>query len=162
MEEPLQRVTPVGARDGKPLVDWPGTLLLVSHDRAFIDHVVTSTLVFEGGGRVQEYVGGYEDWLRQREPAEPPAPAPVQPKPRPVEARPSTSRKLSYREQQEALALPGRIDELEREQETLKATVADPAFYRTGADAVKQTLYRLEALEQELLAAYSRWHELDR
>src|SRR5205823_4250336 len=99
------------------LVDWPGTLLLVSHDRAFIDHVVTSTLVFEGDGRVQEYVGGYDDWLRQRDVAEAQLPAfakaPAGKKVRPTEARPapagrdfiraktSTPGKLTYREQEE-------------------------------------------------------------
>ena len=93
-------------------------VLLVSHDRAFIDNVVTSTLVFEGAGRVQEYVGGYEDWLRQREAAEaqeaqlPPfAKAPAGKKLRPTEARP-TAAKLSYHEQQEARGLPVRIDAL--------------------------------------------------
>jgi ATP-binding cassette subfamily F protein uup len=149
------------------LLDWPGTLLLVSHDRAFIDHVVTSTLVFEGGGIVREYVGGYEDWLRQRElPPTNDTPPPIssgspphKPAPRP-EKRPASA-KLSYNEQQEVRELPGRIDALEREQATLNGSVADPAFYRSGAEAIKQALARLESIEQELLAAYARWHELE-
>ena len=155
------------------LIDWPGTLLLVSHDRAFIDHVVTSTLVFEGAGRVQEYVGGYEDWLRS---AFAKASADKQLRPTDVRraekppvpvgsdfsaAKTATSKKLSYREQQEARDLPVRIDALEREQAVLNAGVADPAFYRSGADIIKQTLERLETIEHELLKAYARWTELD-
>src|SRR5918995_1535210 len=97
------------------LVDWPGTLLLVSHDRAFIDHVVTSTLVFEGNGRVQEYVGGYEDWLRQRT-SDQPAAEDVAPKPA-TKPKPSVKKKLSFKEQRELEDLPRRIAEMESEQE---------------------------------------------
>ena len=117
------------------LVDWPGTLLLVSHDRAFLDNVVTSTLVFEGDGRVQEYVGGYEDWLRQR----PAALASAAPKNRAPRRRPSQRRrrsrapseaapkKLSYSEQREFEELPARIEALEGEQRELNAAVQDAA-----------------------------------
>ena len=140
------------------LVDWPGTLLLVSHDRAFIDHVVTSTLVFEGEGRVQEYVGGYTDWLRQRrhpEPSRVPA----------VEARPvrvtESSRKPSFKEQRELERLPEHIDKMEREQQQLNAAVAAPGFYKETAETIHQTLARLDALQQALLDAYARWDELD-
>jgi ATP-binding cassette subfamily F protein uup len=149
------------------LIEWPGTLLLVSHDRAFIDNVVTSTLVFEGAGRVQEYVGGYEDWLRQRPPQSfdetergvslPPPKGPdfadV-----PVTAR---RKKPSYREQQELEQLPGRIEELETEQQRLNLASADPSFYKEPSETIKQTLARLEALQNELLEAYARWDELD-
>jgi ATP-binding cassette subfamily F protein uup len=141
------------------LVDWPGTLLLVSHDRAFIDHVVTSTLVFEGHGRVQEYVGGYTDWLRQRRHVEPSAPPP--PGTRPSTAARPVSKKPSYREQRELEQLPARIEALEREQEQLNAAVADPGFYKETAEVIHQTLARLAALEQELLDAFARWDELD-
>jgi ABC transport system ATP-binding/permease protein len=141
------------------LIDWPGTLLLVSHDRAFIDHVVTSTLVFEGEGRVQEYIGGYADWLRQRR----------HPEPRIEEQRtrtpePSTqnrSAKPSYREQRELDQLPRRIDEMELEQRQLNAAVADPGFYKESAEKIHQTLARLNDLQQALLDAYARWDELD-
>jgi len=141
------------------LIDWPGTLLLVSHDRAFIDHVVTSTLVFEGEGRVQEYIGGYADWIRQRR----------HPEPRNEEQRtrnpePRTQNraaKPSYREQQELDRLPGRIDEMELEQQQLNAAVADPGFYKETAETIHQTLARLETLQQALLDAYARWDELD-
>jgi ATP-binding cassette subfamily F protein uup len=144
------------------LMEWPGTLLLVSHDRAFIDHVVTSTLAFEGGGRVQEYVGGYEDWLRQR-------PAFPEREPASRDTRSSAARrptdqvrgKPSYREQQELRRLPDRIEELEREQQQLTATVADPLFYKESPGTIEQTIARLAALETDLLEAYARWDELD-
>jgi ATP-binding cassette subfamily F protein uup len=149
------------------LVDWPGTLLLVSHDRAFIDSVVTSTLVFEGRGRVQEYVGGYEDWLHQRRETVRTAEATATAeRPRAVtrakKEGPSTApRKRSYREEQELLALPARIEALEQEQQTLSAAVAGPDFYKEGADAIHRTLARLEELQREVLDAYARWDELD-
>jgi ATP-binding cassette subfamily F protein uup len=156
------------------LAEWQGTLLLVSHDRAFIDNVVTSTLAFEGGGVVREYVGGYEDWLRQRPVVE----ADLQVRLAPA-AEPSTSakatvdqkgsplrkttgpRKASYREQQELLALPGRIESLEAEQQQLQDTVASPEFYKEPAATIEATLARVQAVEQELLDAMARWDELD-
>jgi ATP-binding cassette subfamily F protein uup len=146
------------------LIDWPGTLLLVSHDRVFIDHVVTSTLVFEGEGRVREYVGGYTDWLRQRRHAVQPAPPSSTPRPQAVateSVRPAASWKPSYREQRELEELPTRIDTMEREQEQLSAAAAAPDFYKETADVIHLTLARLAALEQELIDAYARWDELD-
>jgi ATP-binding cassette subfamily F protein uup len=146
------------------LVDWPGTLLLVSHDRAFIDHVVTSTLVCEADARVQGYVGGYTDWLRQRRHRESAAPARSRaavPEPRLVPAASPGSRKPSYREQQELEQLPGRIDEMEIEQQQLNAAVAAPGFYRETAESIHRTLARLETLQQAVLDAYARWDELD-
>jgi ABC transport system ATP-binding/permease protein len=147
------------------LIEWPGTLLLVSHDRAFIDHVVTSTLVFEGGGRVQEYVGGYEDWLRQRaEPQMAVQPPPDRPARAPAAAPPAavaSRKKPSYREQQEFKQLPAKIEALEHEQERLNASVAAPDFYRQPAQAIADTLARLQALQHELQTAYTRWDELD-
>ncbi|HKO91467.1 MAG TPA: ATP-binding cassette domain-containing protein [Polyangiaceae bacterium] len=143
------------------LAEWPGTLLLVSHDRAFIDNVVTSTLVFEGTGRVREYVGGYEDWVRAVE---------ADPKGLPLRKEPVVEadlqvrlrpRKASYKEQQELLALPDRIESLEAEQQRLQDAVASPDFYKEGADAIARTMARLEAIEQELLGALARWDELD-
>ena len=151
------------------LVEWPGTLLLVSHDRAFLDNVVTSTLVFEGGGRVQEYVGGYEDWLRQRAAvlsAAPASAAPGRPEPgsaagRRAGAGGSESRKLSYNERRELDDLPARIETLEAEQHDLNANVAHPAFYKEPAATIEHTLTRLAELQHELTAAYARWDELD-
>jgi ATP-binding cassette subfamily F protein uup len=146
------------------LTDWPGTLLLVSHDRAFIDDVVTSTLVFEGDGRVQEFVGGYQDWLRQRgEPAvagEPSAPR-RQKAPEPTETARSVKAKLSYREQQELQHLPARIEGLEAEQRRLEKAVAGADFYKEPAETIKQTLARIDGVREELVALYARWDELD-
>ncbi len=145
------------------LADYQGTLLLVSHDRAFLDNVVTSTLVFEGDGRIGEYVGGYSDWQAQRaETAAPPSrelpPREAKPKPAP---KPRTTRKLGYREQRELDALPGRIEALEARQAALQAQVSDPAFYKQDGDAIAATLAELEAINDELEAAYERWAELE-
>ncbi len=143
------------------LVAFEGTLLLVSHDRAFINNVVTSTLAFEGDGRVAEYVGGYDDWIRQRpllrEAARATArpPAPERPK------RTSRPRKLTYREKEELKALPGRIEELESEQAGLFETLADPQFYQGEGQAVAAARGRLAAVETELQSAYQRWEELE-
>ncbi len=145
------------------LIEWPGTLLLVSHDRAFIDHVVTSTLVFEGSGHVQEYVGGYEDWLRQRDTRESTAKAPPERASRPAvpPATAATRKKPTYREQRELDQLPAQIEALEREQAQLTASIADPYFYRQPAESITQALARLDALTHELHAVYARWDELD-
>jgi ABC transport system ATP-binding/permease protein len=155
------------------LVDWPGTLLLVSHDRAFLDNVVTSTLVFEGNGRVQEYVGGYEDWLRQR--ADATGATPVESKKPAATASnassspiavatapaPAAGKKLSFKERRELDELPGRIEALETEQTQLEATIADPAFYRNPAQTITNTLARLETVQASLLEALARWDTLD-
>ena len=149
------------------LVDWPGTLLLVSHDRAFIDHVVTSTLVFEGDGRLQEYVGGYEDWLRQRSTAEPVAkpPAPVAPgvlgADASAKAAAGRKKKLSFKEQRELDELPRRIERMESEQEALLARIASPDFYKEPADAIAAALSRVDELRDTLHDVYARWDELD-
>jgi ATP-binding cassette subfamily F protein uup len=144
------------------LVEWPGTLLLVSHDRAFLDNVVTSTFVFEGDGRVQEYVGGYEDWLRQRS-----EPAPAQKTRRTSGSSLSTvveratRRKLSYKEQRELEALPARIEALEAEQGALNARIAGPEFYKEAPDAIRRALARVDDLGREIAGAYARWHDLE-
>ena len=141
------------------LVEFAGTLLLVTHDRAFLDNVVTSTLVFEGEGQVREYVGGYEDWLRQRAPA--PAISRERLQPRAAADRPPSRRKLSYNEERELEQLPARIEALETEQRKLSAAVSHPGFYREPAETIHAKLARLEALPEELLQAYARWHDLD-
>jgi ABC transport system ATP-binding/permease protein len=140
------------------LVEFTGTLLLVTHDRTFLDNVVTSTLVFEGAGRVQEYIGGYEDWLRQRAP-EPSVAA--EKAPRQVQERNQTRRKLSYHEVRELEELPSRIEALEAEQQELGAAVTHPAFYKEPAEAINSKLARLEQIPKELLELYERWHDLD-
>ncbi len=147
------------------LLDYQGTLLLVSHDRAFLDNLVTSTLVFEGDGRIGEYVGGYEDWLRQRAvpPAAPAAAGPVsaagtKPSPAP---RPAAAGKLSYKDQRELEQLPARIEALEQSVQTLQAEMSDPAFYRRDGDAITAAQARLADVEAELQAAYARWEALE-
>jgi ABC transport system ATP-binding/permease protein len=149
------------------LLAWPGTLLLVSHDRRFLDNVVTSTFVFEGEGVVKEYVGGYEDWLRQR-PIAALAPSPRQagPRPSPPEApSPATEkgsrRKLTFNEQRELASLPDRIAALEDEHRSLEARTAAPEFYKEGSEAIRAVLTRLEAISAQLLVDYARWDELD-
>jgi ATP-binding cassette subfamily F protein uup len=134
----------------------------VSHDRAFLDDVVTSTLVLEGGGRVGEYVGGYTDWVRQRPaPAVPNAsPAPKRAEPVPAPPRADRKRKLSFKETHELAALPERIDALERERDALYASLADPAFLRDG-EAVTAAKARLEAIDGEVAGAMARWEELE-
>jgi len=144
------------------LVAFQGTILLVSHDRAFLDNVVTSTLVFEEEGRISEYVGGYEDWQRQRA-----ASAPCKPDKKPVRSGSSAprvkqrSRKLSYHEVRELEQLPELIERFENEQAALFASLADPSFYRSEGNAVAVTRSRLAEVENELAKAYGRWEELD-
>jgi len=150
------------------LSEYEGTLLLVSHDRAFLDNVVTSTLVFEGDGRVGEYVGGYEDWLNQRAapaeranreaPSQPPAPEAQAKMPPPA----GQKRKLSYKETRELETLPGRIEQLECEQQQLEASMSHAAFYQQEKSAIAQTMARAEELRGQLEAAYARWEELER
>jgi ATP-binding cassette subfamily F protein uup len=146
------------------LVDFAGTLILVSHDRRFLDNVVTSTLAFEPDGRIGEYVGGFEDYLRQVAAEPSPPPQPVAPKPSATRAAVAdhSARKLSYKEARELDALPSRIEQLETEQRDLNVRVGSPAFYKEGAESIKAVMSRLEAIEQELLAAYERWHDLER
>jgi ATP-binding cassette subfamily F protein uup len=147
------------------LSEYEGTLLLVSHDRAFLDNVVTSTLVFEGDGKFVEYAGGYDDWERyQRQipeaPAQPQRRASTQPIPRPSK-RDDGPRKLTYREQRELELLPGRIEALEKEQAELHARMGEGDFYRQPSEAITATLERLESLKQDLEASYQRWQDLE-
>jgi len=149
------------------LIEYEGTLLLVSHDRAFLDNVVTSTLVFEGHGQVGDYVGGFEDWLRQRKtpgqikmsaPAAPPA---LTEKVKPPKPKPTDKRKLSFNEQRELQQLPDRIESLEVEQQEIETLVSQGDFYQQDKDLIKDTLARLEVIRRELNDAYQRWEYLD-
>jgi ATP-binding cassette subfamily F protein uup len=143
------------------LVEFSGTLLLVSHDRAFLDNTVTSTLVLEGGGRIGEYVGGYTDWLRQRVPAAAPVPAPKrQQAPPPRTPRPPKPRRLTMKERAELESLPDEIDACEREREGTYLSLSDPAVLR-DADAVSDARARLAALEERIAALTARWEELE-
>jgi ATP-binding cassette subfamily F protein uup len=149
------------------LIDFDGTLLLVSHDRTFLDNVVTSTLVFEGDGGVGEYVGGYEDWLRQRKP-------PLVDEKRSTVARRNDAKrrhsenrhsthgkKLSYKEQRELNAIPGRIEALEQEQRQLTQQVSQAELYQQHRDTITATMDRLHQIHEELEQAYERWEYLD-
>jgi ATP-binding cassette subfamily F protein uup len=164
---------------------FDGTVLLVSHDRAFLDHIVTSTLAFEGGGRVTEYVGGYEDYVRQsssgstarareartsgsasRDAASRRDPAPGEHERwRPGSLGQSRSlaahRKLSYNEVRELESLPGRIEALESEQTRLQAEAAAVEFYKAPPDRIRGVLARIEAIAPELEAALARWMDLE-
>ncbi len=145
------------------LLEYRGTLLLVSHDRAFLNNVVTSTLVLEGEGRIGEYVGGYDDWLRQRPALQEPATQTTKPtrtpRPQRTKQRPP---KLTYKEQKALESLPGRIEALEEEQATLFDEMADPSFYQDGEnDKTRAAQARSAALETELEASYAEWEKLE-
>ena len=143
------------------LLDYKGTLLLVSHDRAFLNKVVTSTLVFEGNGQINEYVGGYDDWLRQR-PSTPNSPPEKTKKPKAERTPPpKSSKKLSYKDQRELDELPKRIETLEAEIAQQHATMADPDLYKKGTQAIAEVQKKLESLEAELANGYERWDELE-
>ncbi|GGD43795.1 ATP-binding cassette domain-containing protein [Pseudoxanthomonas indica] len=145
------------------LGDYPGTLLLVSHDRDFLDNVVTSTLVLEGDGKLGDYVGGYSDWLRQRAVAE--AAAANRPAAREaVAAAPAAAapkRKLSYKDSRELEQLPARIEALEGDIAQRTAAMNEPAYYQQDAAAMQQANDALARLQAELEQAYARWAELD-
>ncbi|MBU1406221.1 MAG: ATP-binding cassette domain-containing protein [Proteobacteria bacterium] len=144
------------------LLDYQGTLLLVSHDRAFLNNVVTSTLVFEGEGRVEEYAGGYDDWLVQRAPTPAPAAKPEKgEKKETVPPKKAAAKKLSYKEERELEALPQRLEEMEAKLEELHQQLGDPTLYQKDPSAIPQIQKQLEALEQELKKAYARWEALE-
>lgn len=157
------------------LLSFEGTVLMVSHDRAFLDNVVTSTLVFEGEGQVREYVGGYQDWLRQggsprllgvqtREdkPVQPVAKVEPAPVAAPVAAAAAPAkRKLSYKEQRELDALPAAIETAEIELEALQTAIADPGFYQLPGEVTQAKLARMDALQAELDRLIERWAELE-
>jgi ATP-binding cassette subfamily F protein uup len=133
-------------------------VLLVSHDRRFLDDVVTQTLAAEGAGRWKEYAGGYSDWLEQRPlpvvaPAAAPQVAPVRSKAVPT--------KLSYKESRELAQLPVLIEALEREQREITARMASPDYHRAGAAQMKADGLRSTGIEAELAAAFDRWAELE-
>jgi ATP-binding cassette subfamily F protein uup len=141
------------------LQDYAGTILLVSHDRAFLDNVVTQTLAAEGGGRWREYAGGYSDYVRQR----PPDPLSRESR---VESERGGSRtrnrvKLSYKETRELEALPGEIEALEAEQQALGARMSEPEYFRQGADILRADQARSAEIEALLTEKLERWHALE-
>jgi ATP-binding cassette subfamily F protein uup len=151
------------------LQDYVGTLLLVSHDRRFLDNVVTQTLAAEGNGQWREYAGGYSDYLRQR-----PGPSPAQAQAArelmssratgtdPAGGRPAKTRvRLSYKEQRELAALPEEIETLEREQAQLSERMSAPDYHRLGGEQMRSDRKRLEELEALLLDKFARWERLE-
>ena len=143
------------------LQDYAGTILLVSHDRAFLDNVVTQTLAAEGDGRWKEYAGGYTDWMRQRPAVEPltrASPATGEPK---VPAREKRRTKLTYKETRELEALPKEIEALEAEQKALHAKMSEPEYYKQPPEELRANQRRVNEIEDLLLAKLERWHELE-
>jgi len=151
------------------LLDYDGTLLLVSHDRAFLNNIVTSTLAMDGTGQVIETVGGYDEWQKQNESAKPES------KPRKVvvsaeqTAQESASKKLSYKEQRaleaqqkELAELPQRIEKLEADIHSLTAEMASPVFYQQDSAEITRVVERLKSMQDELAQAYHRWEELEK
>ncbi len=139
------------------LVEYSGTVLLVSHDREFLNEVVTSTLAFEGAGTVNEYPGGYDDWVAQRRSA-PPAPEPTQVAPEKPVAR---SRKLGNKERKELQEIPGRITALEAELDELHRRMAGADFYKNAPADIQAATARAEAIPAELERLFARWAELE-
>lgn len=144
------------------LLNFDGTLLVVSHDREFLDNVTTSTLALEGDGRVVETVGGYSDWARVSKAAKAQRLAAEKPK-KENKSKPKASAKpkLTWKEGKELEALPLQIDELETEQAALHEEMTDPKLYQDAPERAKEIVQRLKNLEDELATCYSRWEELD-
>ncbi|HEY4697083.1 MAG TPA: ATP-binding cassette domain-containing protein [Gallionella sp.] len=149
------------------LAQYDGTLFLVSHDRAFLDNVVTQVIAFEGDGKLIEYVGGYEDWVRVKKfqagvaAAKPIVATPPRAAVKEVE-KPKAGSKLSYKEQRELDELPKRIEVLEQEQIDIAAHLADGSIFRDDAKRAKQLQTRNEEIEAEVLTAMARWEELEK
>ena len=140
------------------LIDYRGTIILVSHDRAFLNNVVTSTLVFEGNGKINQYIGGYDDWLRQRKTEQPISsqqPAKVQAK------ATTTSKKLSYKDQRELDNLPQEIENLEMQIADISEQISEPDFYKGDRAATAKTEKQLSELQQQLSHCYDRWELLE-
>jgi ATP-binding cassette subfamily F protein uup len=150
------------------LMDYPGTLLLVSHDRAFLNNVVTSTIAFEGNGTVAEYVGGYDDWLRQRPDRTTETAKACRTREEAPATPTATRRKLSYKEKfelekkrEQLKALPARIEALEAELEALHARMSNTDYFKFSGEVMADDQKRLEAVELDLEIAYSNWEELE-
>ena len=146
------------------LQDYTGTLLLVSHDRRFLDNVVTQTVAAEGGGTWREYVGGYSDWLRQRSPApaaESHGKAPRQASSSAMASPPKPRTRLGHKEQRELTSLPAEIEALEREQADITARMSTPDYHLQGAPQIRADRKRLEEIEAALLTKFERWEALE-
>jgi ATP-binding cassette subfamily F protein uup len=142
------------------LSEYKGTLFLVSHDRDFLNRVVTSTIAFEGDGKIAEYIGGYDDWLRQR-PTLPDTKLMTAPKMQQEKPAPNKPRKLSYKQKQTLEKLPAQIEALETEQASLHTKISDPSFYKEPPEQIGSCNKRLEEIEKELKQGYAIWEELE-
>jgi ATP-binding cassette subfamily F protein uup len=153
------------------LAEYPGTVLLVSHDRRFLDNIVTQTIAAEGNGRWREYVGGYSDWLTQRAAsaaartagaptaftaARPAAVAAASPA-----AQPRLKSRLGYKDQRELEVLPGQIEVLEAEQAALLARMSSQSYHQSGAEAMRTDSARAAAIEQDMARKFARWEQLE-
>jgi ATP-binding cassette subfamily F protein uup len=146
------------------LQDYTGTLLLVSHDRRFLDNVVTQTLAAEGGGSWREYVGGYSDWLRQRRPspaAESGGKAPRETSAPATPSPPKPRTRLGHKEQRELTSLPAEIEALEQEQAAITSRMSAPDYHLQGAPQIRADRKRLEEIETLLLTKFERWEALE-
>jgi len=145
------------------LMEYQGTVLLVSHDREFLNNIVTSTIVFEGDGRLVEYVGGYDDWLRQRSPSSPGGTEKAKKKEKLEKARPQRERMrtLTFKEKKEIETLPALIESMETERAGLYETLADPDFYRQDGSRIPAVKARMVELDKEIPSAYERWELLE-
>ncbi|NDV21252.1 ATP-binding cassette domain-containing protein [Desulfovibrio sp. JC022] len=149
------------------IMEYPGTVIIVSHDRAFLNNVVTGTLAFDGNAKVNDYVGGYDDWVRQRPQLEMEG-KPKAAKPKPKKSPDARPEKLSYKEQREFEALeveivelPGKIEELEGSIEEIQTLMADPEFYKKSGGEMAATQSKLEKLEEEHETTFMRWEEVE-
>jgi ATP-binding cassette subfamily F protein uup len=143
------------------LQDYPGTIFLVSHDRAFLDNVVTQTIAHEGGGRWKEYAGGYADWQRARRAAPAVAGASTREEATPAPKAQARRAKLGFKEARELEALPAMLEALEREQDELSRKLADPALYQDRTVDLKALNERAAAIEEEMTRMLTRWEELE-
>jgi ATP-binding cassette subfamily F protein uup len=149
------------------VMDYKGTVLLVSHDREFVNNVVTSTLVFEEGGQVNEYVGGYDDWLKysaevaRKNAKSNGAGSKSSVKTKDVNAKQKKAKKLSYNDQRELDGLPLQIENFEKEVESLQQSMASEDFYKQNEGLIKETQQQLAAIQEKLSHCYTRWEELE-
>jgi ATP-binding cassette subfamily F protein uup len=152
------------------LLEFKGTVLLVSHDRAFMDNVITNLIVFEGHGRIKEYVGGYSDWVakggrlvstEEDATSEPTSTKPAEPKPAPIPTKQKALKKLSYKEQQELKTLTAQIEKLEAALATFEDKIGQADFYSGEKAVIEATLKEVSSTQEELDRAYKRWEQLE-
>jgi len=145
------------------LVDYPGTLIMVSHDREFLNNVVTSTIVFEGDGQVKEYIGGYDDWIKQRKDTiQTIDKRPQKSKSPKTEKNNNSVQKLSYKEKRELEQLPNQIEKLEKQQKEIYEKLGNPDFYQKNGDEISRMSDQLSDLEEQLKTAYDKWEKLEK